>query len=97
MRTVDHQMAEFAMTPLPVRLAKALLRLASPEGPAADGGASECVRLTQRELGNMIGATRESVNKHLRGLQRKGCVRLADRLIVITDRAGLEDLTGPQD
>jgi len=92
MRTVDHQMAEFAMASLPVRLAKALLRLAVPESRSADGGASECIHLTQRELGNAIGATRESVNKHLRAWQRKGLVRIADRLVVITDRASLEIL-----
>jgi CRP-like cAMP-binding protein len=97
MRAVDHQMAEFAMAPLPVRLAKALLRLANPEGYAPDGRAIECIHLTQRELGNMIGVTRESVNKHLRAWQRKGSVRIADRLIVITDRAALEDLAGPED
>jgi hypothetical protein len=39
---------------------------------------------------------RESVNKHLRTWQRQGCVRIADRLIVITNRAGLEDLTVPE-
>ena len=97
MRTVDHQMAEVAMAPLPVRLARALLRLASSEGPAADGRAIESIHLSQRELGNVIGATRESVNKHLRSWQRKGCVRIADRRIVITDRAGLESLSGPED
>ena len=93
MRTIDHQMAEFAMASLPTRLAKALLRLAVPESRAADGGASDCIHLTQRELGNVIGATRESVNKHLRAWQHKGLVRIADRLVVITDRAGLEVLS----
>jgi CRP/FNR family transcriptional regulator, cyclic AMP receptor protein len=97
MRTVDHQMAEFALAPLPMRLAKALLRLASPQGGAADGIAIESVHLTQRELGNVIGATRESVNKHLRAWQRRGCVRIGDRLIVITDRARLEHLAGSED
>jgi CRP-like cAMP-binding protein len=93
MRTVDHQMAEFAMASMPARLAKALLRLAISENGAADGRASECVHLTQREIGNVIGATRESVNKHLGAWQRKGWVRIADRLVVITDRAGLEVLS----
>ena len=93
MRAVDHQMADFAMASLPARLAKALLRLAIPENSAAEGGASECIHLTQRELGNVIGATRESVNKHLRGWQRKGWVRIADRLVVITDRASLKILS----
>jgi CRP/FNR family cyclic AMP-dependent transcriptional regulator len=96
MRTVDHQMAELAMASLPARLAKALLRLAVPETRATDGGASDCIHLTQRELGNVIGATRESVNKHLRAWQRKGWVRIADQLVVITDRAGLEVLSEPE-
>jgi CRP-like cAMP-binding protein len=96
MRTVDHQMAELALA-LPVRLAKAVLRLARPQGRAGPGRAIESIHLTQRELGNVIGATRESVNKHLRAWQRRGCVRIADRLIVITDRAGLEDLAGREE
>jgi hypothetical protein len=37
------------------------------------------------------------VNKYLRAWQRKGCVRISDRLIVITNRAAVEDLTAPED
>lgn len=97
LRTADQQMAEFALSPVPVRLAKALLRLATSDGRAVDGRAIERVHLTQRELGNVIGATRESVNKYLRAWQRKGCVRIADRRIVITNRAAVEDMTEPDD
>src|ERR1041385_7639718 len=75
LRTADQQMAEFALSPVPVRLAKALLRLATSEGQPVNGRPLERVHLTQRELGNVIGATRESVNKYLRAWQRKGCVR----------------------
>jgi CRP-like cAMP-binding protein len=96
LRTADQQMAEFAMSPVPVRLAKALLRLATSDGQP-NGQPVERVHLTQRELGNVIGATRESVNKYLRAWQRKGCVRIADRLIVITNRAAVEDLTEPDE
>jgi len=96
LRTADQQMAEFAMSPVPVRLAKALLRLATADGHP-NGPPVERVHLTQRELGNVIGATRESVNKYLRAWQRKGCVRIADRLIVITNRAAVEDLTEPDE
>jgi CRP-like cAMP-binding protein len=92
LRTADRQMAEFALLPVPVRLAKALLRLATPDGHGANGHATARVHLTQRELGNVIGATRESVNKYLRAWQRTGCLRIGDRLIVITDRATLESL-----
>jgi CRP-like cAMP-binding protein len=97
LRTADQQMAEFALSPVPVRLAKALLRLATADGQAANGARVERVHLTQRELGNVIGATRESVNKYLRAWQRKGCIRIADRLIVITNRAAVEDLTEPDE
>src|SRR5215467_1378323 len=97
LRTADQQMAEFALSPVPVRLAKALLRLATADGQTVNGKAAERVHLTQRELGNVIGATRESVNKYLRAWQRKGCVRIADRLIVITNRAAVEDLTEPDE
>jgi CRP/FNR family cyclic AMP-dependent transcriptional regulator len=97
LRTADQQMAEFAMSPVPVRLAKALLRLATSDGQPVNGRPVERVHLTQRELGNVIGATRESVNKYLRAWQRKGCVRIADRLIVITNRAAVEDLTEPNE
>jgi CRP/FNR family transcriptional regulator, cyclic AMP receptor protein len=93
LRTADQQMAEFALSPVPVRLAKALLRLATTDGQAMNGAPVERVHLTQRELGNVIGATRESVNKYLRAWQRKGHVRIADRLIVIANRAAVEGLT----
>jgi CRP-like cAMP-binding protein len=97
LRTADQQMAEFALSPVPVRLAKALLRLATSDGQALNGRPVERVHLTQRELGNVIGATRESVNKYLRAWQRHGRVQIADRLIVITNRAAVEDLTEPVD
>ena len=97
LRTADQQMAEFALLPVPMRLAKALLRLATPDGHGLNGHATARVHLTQRELGNVIGATRESVNKYLRAWQRKGCLRIADRLIVITNRAAVESLAQPKD
>jgi CRP-like cAMP-binding protein len=96
LRTADQQMAEFALLPVPVRLAKALLRLAASDRPVLDGAVATHVHLTQRELGNVIGATRESVNKYLRAWQRKGCLRIGDRLIVITNRAAVENLAEPE-
>jgi CRP/FNR family cyclic AMP-dependent transcriptional regulator len=51
------------------RLAKALLDLAERFGIAGPGASSIriTVRLSQKELGRMVGATREMVNKCLRG------------------------------
>ncbi len=96
LRIADQQMAEFALSPVPVRLARALLRLAVADDRTTNGAAAARVHLTQRELGNVIGATRESVNKYLRAWQRKGYVRISDRLVAITNRAAMENLIEPE-
>jgi hypothetical protein len=68
--------------------------MATPGQGLADGHASSHVNLTQRQLGKIIGATRESINKHLGAWQRKGVVQLRNGLIVIADRSSLEDVAG---
>jgi CRP/FNR family transcriptional regulator, cyclic AMP receptor protein len=76
------------------RLARTLLHLASNTprtGKADDPGCP--IRVSQQELADMVGATRESVNKKLRGWQSAGLVRLGSRSIVITDIAGIRALT----
>jgi CRP-like cAMP-binding protein len=91
LRRADQQISEVAMVALPVRLAKALLRMTRPED-LGSGQASSPLRLTQRRLGQFIGATRESVNKHLGVWQRKGIIRIAKGTIAIEDRSSLETL-----
>ena len=75
--------AEVSLLQLPARLAKALLRI---EGEGAAGGKA----LSQRELGNLVGAARESVNKCLNEWQRRGVIRLDDNAIAILERQALE-------
>jgi CRP/FNR family cyclic AMP-dependent transcriptional regulator len=62
--------------------------------PADLAGAHDGVRvgLTQREFGNIVGMTRESVNKCLRDWQRSGIVRIDGNEIVIVKRDALEDV-----
>jgi CRP/FNR family cyclic AMP-dependent transcriptional regulator len=86
LRDTDQHLVEVALLPLPVRLAKALLRAATQH----DGGAR--VPLSQRELGNMVGATRERVNKCFHQWQRAGIVDVDRRAITILDRSALEAL-----
>jgi hypothetical protein len=68
--------------------------MATPGQDLAAGYASSHINLTQRQLGKIIGATRESINKHLGVWQRKGVVQLRNGLIVIADRSSLEVLAG---
>ena len=85
LRRTTVQISEVALLELPVRLAKALLRLTKFVDHTA-----EPIKLSQRELGNIVGATRESVNKCMREWQRSETIRIEDNSIMILDRARLE-------
>jgi CRP-like cAMP-binding protein len=50
------------------------------------------LRISQQELADLVGSTRESVNKQLHVWQKAGIVRLGMRLIVIPDIAVIEAL-----
>jgi len=76
-RRSDERMAEIAFFDLPARLAKALLRYPAPNrGP-------QKLALSQRELAEMSGATRENVNRCLREWQRRGILELKNRWTII--------------
>ena len=85
LRRTTVQISEVALLELPVRLAKTLLRLTKFVDHTA-----EPIKLSQRELGNIVGATRESVNKCMREWQRSETIRIEDNSIMILDRARLE-------
>jgi CRP-like cAMP-binding protein len=73
------QAEEVMFLDLQSRLAKALMRLVD-----ADTGMRERkVTITQKELGNLIGMSRESTNKQLRIWQGKKWVRLERNAVVI--------------
>lgn len=77
---------------VPARLAKRLLHLADRYGQAEGDGVRIAVRLSQRDLANMIGAAREVVNKQLAVWRNEGLIRLRQGQIVISERALLQDL-----
>jgi CRP-like cAMP-binding protein len=79
LRKTSEQLEDAFFLDMPGRMAKALL--AAPAGESA-GGAMQ-VQLTQRELGEMIGTARESVNKLLHSWQNAGIVALRRGAIAI--------------
>ena len=82
---------QIALLKVPILLAKALLRTIKAESADRSIGGS-AIPLSQRELGALVGAARESVNRCLREWQRSGVVRVDGNSITILDRATLEDL-----
>jgi CRP/FNR family transcriptional regulator, cyclic AMP receptor protein len=76
---------------LPSRLAKALLRLADV-GAGAAPAPQRKVTITQRDLGNMIGMSRESTNKQLRIWEKCKWVRLDRGVIEIVSSSNLAEI-----
>jgi CRP/FNR family cyclic AMP-dependent transcriptional regulator len=93
LRRTDEQLAEVALLPLPVRLAKAILRINRGQS-GTRSHSNNSVHLSQRELANFVGATRESVNKCLNAWQRQGLIRIDDGHVTVADRSAFETLSG---
>jgi CRP-like cAMP-binding protein len=75
LRRTTEQVEDVMFLELPARLARVLQRfVAAPDGR---------LQITQRELGQMIGVSRESTNKELRRWQRKGWISLEKNGIVV--------------
>jgi CRP/FNR family transcriptional regulator, cyclic AMP receptor protein len=80
LRRTTEQAAEVMFLDLPSRLAKALMRLL---GSDAGGTRERKISITQQDLGNIIGMSRESINKQLRLWEDKKWVRLERNAVVI--------------
>lgn len=76
------RLEEFAYRSVPARIAAVLLRMSCER---RDG----VVTLTHQELGDMVGAMRETVTKTLDELQRAGVVELSRGHIILRDVEGL--------
>lgn len=73
------------------RLATLLLNLGQRFGHYGEKGTILDIRLTHRELANMIASTREAVSKVMSELQREKIVEVWNRRIVVRDREALAE------
>ena len=92
LRHTSEQVEDIVFLDLPGRLAKALLRLAGDREPSAK---NLKIAITQREIGQVIGMSRESTNKQLRDWQRRKLIRLERGGIVILQHVALRTLAAP--
>ncbi|BCL76093.1 transcriptional regulator [Jeongeupia sp. HS-3] len=65
LRGADELLQDTLFLPLPQRLAKTLRQLGAQHGSDRDGSVLIDLKLTQQEIANLVGASRESVNKQL--------------------------------
>ncbi|MGN0064311.1 MAG: Crp/Fnr family transcriptional regulator [Nocardioides sp.] len=85
LRKSNDVVADLVFSDVPGRVAKALLDLADRFGRSADDGIHVHHDLTQEELAQLVGASRETVNKALADFASRGWVRLEPRSVVIMD------------
>jgi CRP/FNR family cyclic AMP-dependent transcriptional regulator len=79
------------------RLAKRLLELGDSHGrQGADGAIEIGLRLAQRDLAGLVGASRESVNKAIRDLREGGAIAVVGGRVSLLDRAALRRLASPE-
>jgi CRP-like cAMP-binding protein len=83
-RRSDERMSNIAFFNLPIRLAKILLNY-QPEARVG-------ISLSQSELAEMAGGTREKVNRCLRDWQRQGIIELKNRWTIIRKPEALRAL-----
>lgn len=83
LRRTSELLEDRAFLSLPARLAKTLLDLARSQGSEPEGGVRIDFRMSQRSLGALLGASRESVNKLLRAWQNEGLIEMGRGFLVI--------------
>src|SRR5512144_361626 len=89
LRKTSEQVEDIVFLGLPNRLAKVLLHLYRP---SADAPSKTKIQVTQREISQMIGVSRESANKQLQAWQRRKWLKLERGGIVIVAPDALRDL-----
>jgi CRP/FNR family transcriptional regulator, cyclic AMP receptor protein len=91
LRIASEHYEEVVFLDLPTRLARILLQLADQN----EAGAEEPkLKITQREISQMLGLTRESVNKQLRAWAKRGLIALERGGIVVYRLAALAAIAG---
>lgn len=85
LRKTNDVMADLVFTDVPGRVAKALLDLAERFGQPSETGLHVHHDLTQEELAQLVGASRETVNKALADFAARSWLRIEARAVVILD------------
>ena len=85
LRQTNEAMADLVFTDVPGRIAKTLLNLGERFGRPDGDGVRVAHDLTQEELAQLVGASRETVNKALADFAARGWIRLDGRAVVLLD------------
>lgn len=85
LRRTNNMLADLIFTDVPGRVAKALLQLAQRFGAQEAGTLRVTHDLTQEEIAQLVGASRETVNKALADFAHRGWLRLEGKSVLILE------------
>ena len=85
LRRTNDALADLIFTDVPGRVAKTLLQFAGRFGTREGGVLRVSHDLTQEELAQLVGASRETVNKALADFASRGWLRLDGKTVIIMD------------
>ncbi|MDO5501644.1 MAG: Crp/Fnr family transcriptional regulator [Actinomycetia bacterium] len=85
LRRTNESIADLVFTDVPGRVAKALLDLSRRFGRPVENGVMVSHDLTQEELAQLVGASRETVNKALADFASRGWLKLEARAVLLQD------------
>jgi CRP/FNR family cyclic AMP-dependent transcriptional regulator len=95
-RSTSLALEQIALFDLEARLARLILKLAADYGRATIDGTRIELKLSQRDLSNLVAASRESVNKQLGEWRDQGVLKLDNGYIVVHRREALHALAEPR-
>ena len=87
LRWTSGLLEDAALLDAPARLAKRLLSLGEQHGE--DGAGGRLVRISQEDLSNFLGVSRQAVNERLQDWKAKGWVALGRGTVTVRDAAAL--------
>lgn len=85
LRRTNEAVGDLVFSDVPGRVAKALIDLGERFGKQSPEGLYVLHELTQEELAQLVGASRETVNKALADFAGRGWLKLDGRAVLITD------------
>lgn len=85
LRMAQKQINDLALMDTSRRMASTLIFLAADQGVPCEGGTAIEMSLTNQDLANMIGTSRETANRILGDLRRQKAIRVDKKQILITD------------
>jgi len=91
-RNLENKIEDLAFRNVPSRLARVLLQMADIYGQKDNGHIRIPARLSQQEIGNLIGSTRETTSHFLNRLKKIGFIDFGKKEINILDHQKLKEL-----